>query len=226
MRSNGSELRRLTNDLHKDRVPIWSRDGERVVFYSNRSGQWEYWSIRIDGSGLKQLTDLTEVNDGVWSPDGQELIVSREQTELWRFRLDRLARKETATRLTLPAEANGFLTLAWSASGEIAGVRAGDDRRALAFGVWNVKTNAYRSFDVKPIDRTSRVFGLIGGWLHDSRRFIAESSEGVIVLDAADGGWRVLLPNQPRDLLRLSQDGRSLLVEREVLDSDIWMLER
>jgi hypothetical protein len=39
------------------------------------------------------------------------------------------------------------------------------------------------------------------------------------------GQWRVAAPAGPRDYLSLSRDGRVLNVEREVLDSDIWLME-
>ena len=32
LRADGSELRRLTNDTAKDRVPHWSPDGSRLLF--------------------------------------------------------------------------------------------------------------------------------------------------------------------------------------------------
>ncbi|MCA1650162.1 MAG: protein kinase [Acidobacteria bacterium] len=227
LRTDGSELRRLTNDMHKDRVPTWSPDGQSLALYSTRSGQWNYWSIRTDGSGLRQLTGLGEDQWVVWSPDGQEMVLCTYQTELWRFPVRQVATRESATRLEPPAAAARFVPLAWSGSGgRIAGVQVDERRRAAAFGVWNMGTGAYRTFDVKPNDRSLIVFRQIGGWFPDSRRFIAGSPEGVVVIDAADGSRRVLLPHETDDWLHLSRDGRTLLVERAVLDSDIWMLEQ
>ena len=45
-RSDGTELRQLTNDLHKDRGPAWSPDGSRIAFYSDRTGRYEFWVIK------------------------------------------------------------------------------------------------------------------------------------------------------------------------------------
>jgi Tol biopolymer transport system component len=39
--------------------PVWSPDGSRIAFVSNRSGTPEIWVINADGSGLRQIT-----NDG------------------------------------------------------------------------------------------------------------------------------------------------------------------
>ena len=38
LRADGSEMRRLTSDLHKDRTPLWDTTGRRLSFYSTRSG--------------------------------------------------------------------------------------------------------------------------------------------------------------------------------------------
>ena len=80
MRVDGSERRRLTDDPHKDRVPVWSPDGSRIAFYSDRSGRYEIWTILPDGRELRQLT-RTGPNSGregaliqpQWSPDGSRM---------------------------------------------------------------------------------------------------------------------------------------------------------
>lgn len=53
--ADGSEMRRLTSDLAKDRAPIWDPTGRRLAFYSTRSGRWEGWVIGTDGSDLRHL---------------------------------------------------------------------------------------------------------------------------------------------------------------------------
>ena len=64
-----------------------------------------------------------------------------------------------------------------------------------------------------------------GGWLPDGRRLVARSTRGVAVIDTASGEWRIVAPAGPRDYVSMSRDGRVLNVEREVLDSDIWLME-
>ncbi|HXT68243.1 MAG TPA: protein kinase [Vicinamibacterales bacterium] len=72
---DGSGLRRLNDDAFRDRVPMWLDDNE-LVFYSNRTGKYEIWSIRKDGSGLTQLSTSKEtmnwavpdpVNRRIWA---------------------------------------------------------------------------------------------------------------------------------------------------------------
>ena len=51
-------LRRLTSDAFKDRGPSWAPDSETLYFFSDRSGRYQIWSLRTDGSGLQQVTDV------------------------------------------------------------------------------------------------------------------------------------------------------------------------
>jgi TolB protein len=60
----------LTNGW--DSTPVWSPRGDRIAFTGFETGDFEIYTIRPDGTGLRQLTD-TRGNDAhpVWSPDGK-----------------------------------------------------------------------------------------------------------------------------------------------------------
>ena len=71
----------LTPDPADDRVPLWTPDGERVVFRSNREPQGLFWKA-ADGRGAveplltgEEVQQLTFLSPYDWSPDGNELIV-------------------------------------------------------------------------------------------------------------------------------------------------------
>jgi TolB protein len=55
-----------------DDFPAWSPQGDRIAFSGFGSGDFEIYTIRPDGTGLRQLTH-TRGNDAhpVWSPDGR-----------------------------------------------------------------------------------------------------------------------------------------------------------
>jgi Tol biopolymer transport system component len=224
VRSDGGELRRLTSDPHKDRVPIWDPAGERLAFYSTRDGRWEYWSIRADGSDLRQLTALGGVSFGCWSPDGRRMMIGTDAgSGLWLVDTSRLETEKTARRFSSPAAPNSFSPGAWSEHGDrIAGVVQDDLSRALALAVWQPESGAFRKLDVPT---GGRGFGAMAGWLPDGRHLVARSTAGVAVVDTQSGGQRIVAPAAPNDYLSLSHDGKRLSVEHEVLDSDIWLLE-
>lgn len=54
---DGSNARNLTQAEGNDGHPWFSRDGRWIVFESDRSGNWEIWRMRADGSYQRQLTD-------------------------------------------------------------------------------------------------------------------------------------------------------------------------
>jgi len=53
----------------------FSPDGTRIVYASNRSGNWEIWSCQRDGSKPVQLTNFGGPQTGTprWSPDGKHI---------------------------------------------------------------------------------------------------------------------------------------------------------
>lgn len=55
-----------------DNFPAWSPRGDRIVFTGFETGDYEIYTVRPDGTGLRQLTH-THGNDAhaVWSPDGK-----------------------------------------------------------------------------------------------------------------------------------------------------------
>jgi len=66
-------LIRLTDDPARDSYAAWSGDGERIAFYSNRSGVDEIYAMNADGTEVIQLTqdgDIRIKQDPAWSADG------------------------------------------------------------------------------------------------------------------------------------------------------------
>ena len=51
----------LTRDPGEDQHPLWTRDGKRIIFSSNRSGVFNLWWQAADGTGEpEQLTKSSE----------------------------------------------------------------------------------------------------------------------------------------------------------------------
>ena len=90
--SGDTAIRRLTQEGN-DTSPIWTPDGERVTFASNRDGtQSIYWQA-ADGRGVaERLTEAERPQSPEsWSPDGRTLSIRGGQSpdmSLWTWSLD------------------------------------------------------------------------------------------------------------------------------------------
>jgi Tol biopolymer transport system component len=73
--NNGRNMTRLTNDPGDDIIPAWSPQGDYIAFMSNRTGSYEIFIIKPDGSSISQITNniTKDALDPVWSPDGSKI---------------------------------------------------------------------------------------------------------------------------------------------------------
>ena len=84
---------RLTFDPGYDRSPKWSPSGDRIAFFSDRSGRGDIFERSADGRGAPELlVGSAEPNfPGGWSSDGKHFVFSRQsqQTRLDLLYLER-----------------------------------------------------------------------------------------------------------------------------------------
>jgi serine/threonine protein kinase len=215
MKADGSGQVQLTNDAAKDRGPVWMPDG-RILFFSNRSGFWEAWSIHDDGSGLTQLSQSKGVYRPIASPDGRWLAFGAELegTALLDLSLP-LARRLPAP---LPPLGSGtFYPNAWSPDG---GLLLGTNR--LPGGdtevfVYSLATRTYEKLAAggAPI------------WMRDNRRVLYLDQGKVRMVDRqTKASHDVLTPSAGSSFngLALSPDERTLYLGRTMVEGDLWML--
>jgi Tol biopolymer transport system component len=68
MRSDGTDVRRLTTDPAYDRRPSWSPDGKKILFESNRdSEEYHIYVMNADGSKKRRVTEIVG-NSPDWRP--------------------------------------------------------------------------------------------------------------------------------------------------------------
>jgi TolB protein len=79
MRADGTHRRRLAHDRWCYGDPAWSPDGQRLAFcrYRGTAGKVSIWTMNVNGTGLRRLTDGNLDRDPAWSPDGATIAFVR-----------------------------------------------------------------------------------------------------------------------------------------------------
>jgi Tol biopolymer transport system component len=71
--ANGRTISLTRNEVD-DVDPAWSPEGSTIAFASKRDGNWELYTMRPDGSGVRRLTHTAaNEREPAWSPDGKQL---------------------------------------------------------------------------------------------------------------------------------------------------------
>jgi TolB protein len=88
MDADGSGLRRITDTPRtNDSDPAWSPDGKRIAF---SEGKGDIYTIKLDGTGLRQLTDdKGGEREPTWSPDGKKIAFSSGAGDIFVMKADR-----------------------------------------------------------------------------------------------------------------------------------------
>ena len=67
-RTDGTDLRRLTNHPGIDTSPTWSPLGHQIAFTSSRTGSPQIYVVGVDGTGLRRITFESYCDRPTWSP--------------------------------------------------------------------------------------------------------------------------------------------------------------
>jgi len=118
---------KLISSTRFESGPQFSPDGSKIAFESTRSGAYEVWICRSDGSGLVQLTHFnSHTGTPRWSPDGQQIAFdSRAAGNADIYVID----SEGGPPRRLTREPSGEVVASWSRDGRwiyFASDRTGD----------------------------------------------------------------------------------------------------
>jgi len=132
----------------------------------------------------------------------------------------------TAETLPLPADypVSTFSPTAWSPNGRwIAGVEDDGAGRTESFAIYDLENKSLRRLDLGA--EGLQQLDTIAGWLSDSRSLVLQTAAGMAIHDTVAGTTRLILGGHPAAYVDLVRNGEVLMVEHEVLDSEIWLLD-
>ena len=105
IRTEGSDLRRLTSHPEADSNPRWASDSKTIYFLSSRSGSSQVWRIQIDGGEADQISrQALDVGNLVISPDGKNIAFTIDvfpdcNAACTKEKLDAIKQKKTSGRI-------------------------------------------------------------------------------------------------------------------------------
>ena len=79
---NGDNLKRLTDNSADDIHPVFSPDGQKIAFSSDRDGDSEVFVMTVNGSGQTNLTkNAVSDSQPAYSPNGQKIVFSSDRDD-------------------------------------------------------------------------------------------------------------------------------------------------
>lgn len=115
MNADGTDVVNLSRNMATDQLPLWSPDGTKIAFQSDRDGVGEIFVMNSDGSNQRNITN-NPAADGwpCWSPDGTRIaFVSSRDSDMEIFVVN--VDGSSLTKLTNNSAWDGGPT--WSSDG-------------------------------------------------------------------------------------------------------------
>jgi dipeptidyl aminopeptidase/acylaminoacyl peptidase len=116
----GTRVRELTSGNWRDSNPVWSPDGKRIAFLSDRDGTTQLHILWIDTREVAQLTHLERSPGNLrWSPDGKWIAFTQQMPDTDPILAVRLPERPRGAEWARPAVIVDRLTWARDGTGPI-----------------------------------------------------------------------------------------------------------
>ncbi len=189
--------RQITSGSERIEALRVSNDGQWIAFDSDRSGNSDIYRMRIDGTGLEQLTrDLADDFRPRWSPDGKQLIFHS-----WRG--------GSRDVMVMNSDGSNQRVLAGGPAHEWADGWS-NDGKYIAFLSDRDNRTEQGLFFMPAEGGPARKVGLGGGamWSPDSREFAYAGPNGELIVSRASGEQKVIYAPSEKDRAGVGDVGR------------------
>ncbi|MDG1022058.1 MAG: hypothetical protein P8O77_11270, partial [Emcibacteraceae bacterium] len=88
MSTKGGEAKAITSGQQPEvREPSFSPDGSKIAFQGFYQGYFHIWTVNVDGSGLKQITEgQFDDREPFWNADGETITFASDRSgnyDIW-----------------------------------------------------------------------------------------------------------------------------------------------
>ncbi len=194
----------------------------RIVFHSERTGDFEIWVMNDDGSKQTQLTHAKGRDiEPAWSPDGTQIVFASARDDPENLQLYIMNADGSDQRPLLPFEPSDNWSPAWSPDGKKIAYQSNRDRSFEIYVVNVDGTGRTRLTGADPGEGGEvRPNNSMPNWSPDGRRIVfvsdRDGNHEIYVMNA-DGSNQRRLTDHPADDIRprWSPDGKFILFESD-----------
>jgi Tol biopolymer transport system component/predicted Ser/Thr protein kinase len=221
---DGTSRRQVVASESRNRIARWSPSGDRLVFASDRTGDYQIYTVRPDGGDLQAFDpNLHNTIYPIWSPKGDRLIITHLDQKLSQFIVPWPRGSAPPEDIPpMPDSKVGFLPADWSPDGSrLAGSRQQSGGVASGIVVYDFQSRHYDLF-------TER--GNAPHWIDDGHVLYTDVDlQKLYVLDTKTREVRELPLNLKSTFdtfsVSLSRDGKTLLVAEIDSEADLWLMD-
>lgn len=170
----GKTVTQLTSSPSSDVQPVFSPDGTRVAFASNRAGSWDIFVMSINGGQAIQLTsESSHELHPTWSPNGEQLAYCRRSPSNGRWEI-------WVTAISNPGLSRflGYgMHPSWSPADNRIAFQRARERDSELFEVWTIEYSDGEGARPTQIASSPDVSFINPTWSPDGSRIVFASAD-------------------------------------------------
>ncbi|WP_282043447.1 S41 family peptidase [Winogradskyella flava] len=165
-KENGTWMNITNSPGVADRSPIWSPKGDKIAWFSDKSGEYQLMLADQDGQNAEaiKLPNPTFYFQPDWSPDGKHIAYTDTHYNIWIINLDTKKTKKVATDRY--AHPNRSMNPVWSPDSKWIAYAKQQDSHFKSIFAYNVDSNTTIQLTDPIADAISPVWDASGKYLY------------------------------------------------------------